>query len=102
MNPKYLFCDEPNSGLDPKTSIVIDGLIKEITYEYNITTVVITHDMNSVIEIGDSVMFIHQGKNWWEGDNKTIITTENPEILSFVYASEFMKEIRSVMQQRRQ
>lgn len=102
MNPKYLFCDEPNSGLDPKTSIVIDGLIKEITYEYNITTVVITHDMNSVIEIGDSVMFIHQGKNWWEGDNKTIITTENPEILSFVYASEFMKEIRTVMQQRRQ
>lgn len=102
MNPKYLFCDEPNSGLDPKTSIVIDGLIKEITYEYNITTVVITHDMNSVIEIGDSVMFIHQGKNWWEGDNKSIITTENPEILSFVYASEFMKEIRSVMQQRRQ
>lgn len=101
MNPKYLFCDEPNSGLDPKTSIVIDGLIKEITYEYNITTVVITHDMNSVIEIGDSVMFIHQGKNWWEGDNKSIITTENPEILSFVYASEFMKEIRSVMQQRR-
>ncbi|MDP4797787.1 MAG: ATP-binding cassette domain-containing protein [Crocinitomicaceae bacterium] len=102
MNPKYLFCDEPNSGLDPKTSIVIDGLIKEITYEYNITTVVITHDMNSVIEIGDSVMFIHQGKNWWEGDNKTIITTENPEILSFVYASEFMKDIRTVMQQRRQ
>lgn len=102
MNPKYLFCDEPNSGLDPKTSIVIDGLIKEITYEYDITTVVITHDMNSVIEIGDSVMFIHQGKNWWEGDNKSIITTENPEILSFVYASEFMKEIRSVMQQRRQ
>jgi phospholipid/cholesterol/gamma-HCH transport system ATP-binding protein len=102
MNPKYLFCDEPNSGLDPKTSIVIDGLIKEITYEYNITTIVITHDMNSVIEIGDSVMFIHQGKNWWEGDNKTIITTENPEILSFVYASEFMKEIRTVMQQRRQ
>ncbi|MEN9998351.1 MAG: hypothetical protein RI922_1341 [Bacteroidota bacterium] len=102
MNPKYLFCDEPNSGLDPKTSIVIDGLIKEITYEYNITTVVITHDMNSVIEIGDSVMFIHQGKNWWEGDNKSIITTENPEILNFVYASEFMKEIRSVMQQRRQ
>jgi phospholipid/cholesterol/gamma-HCH transport system ATP-binding protein len=102
MNPKYLFCDEPNSGLDPKTSIVIDGLIKEITYEYDITTVVITHDMNSVIEIGDSVMFIHQGKNWWEGDNTSIITTENPEILSFVYASEFMKEIRSVMQQRRQ
>ena len=101
MNPKYLFCDEPNSGLDPKTSILIDGLIKEITYEYNITTVVITHDMNSVIEIGDNIMFIHQGKNWWQGGREDIITTENPEILSFVYASEFMKEIRTSMQQRR-
>lgn len=101
MNPKYLFCDEPNSGLDPKTSIVIDGLIKEITYEYNITTVVITHDMNSVIEIGDNIMFIHQGRNWWQGDRESIITTENPEILSFVYASEFMKEIRAAMQARR-
>jgi phospholipid/cholesterol/gamma-HCH transport system ATP-binding protein len=101
MNPKYLFCDEPNSGLDPMTSILIDGLVKEITEEYNITTVVITHDMNSVIEIGDSVMFIHQGKNWWQGDRNSILTTENPEILSFVYASEFMKEIRSTMQLRR-
>jgi len=101
MNPRYLFCDEPNSGLDPKTAIIIDNLIKEITYEYNITTVVITHDMNSVIETGDSIMFIHQGKNWWQGDRKTIITTENPEILSFVYASEFMKEIRVSMQQNR-
>ncbi len=101
MNPKYLFCDEPNSGLDPKTSIIIDGLIKEITHEFNITTVVITHDMNSVIEIGENIMFIHQGKNWWQGDNNSIITTENPEILSFVYASEFMKEIRTAMLQRR-
>ena len=101
MNPRYLFCDEPNSGLDPKTAIIIDNLIKEITYEYNITTVVITHDMNSVIETGDSIMFIHQGKNWWQGDRKTIITTENPEILSFVYASEFMKEIRVSMQHTR-
>jgi phospholipid/cholesterol/gamma-HCH transport system ATP-binding protein len=101
MNPRYLFCDEPNSGLDPKTAIIIDGLVKEITYEYNITTVVITHDMNSVIEIGDSIMFIHEGKNWWQGDRKSIITTENPEILSFVYASEFMKEIRASMQQSR-
>ena len=98
MNPKYLFCDEPNSGLDPKTSIVIDNLIREITYEYNITTVVITHDMNSVIEIADTILFIHQGKNWWQGDRKSIITTENPEILSFVYASNFMKEIRTSMQ----
>ena len=101
MNPKYLFCDEPNSGLDPKTAIIIDGLVKEITYEYNITTVVITHDMNSVIEIGDHIMFIHEGNNWWEGDRQSIITTENKEILNFVYASEFMKEIRSSMQQNR-
>jgi phospholipid/cholesterol/gamma-HCH transport system ATP-binding protein len=101
MNPKYLFCDEPNSGLDPITSIIIDGLIKEITYEYNITTVVISHDMNSVIEISDSVMFIHNGKNWWQGDRDSIITTENPEILNFVYASDFMKEIRTSMQANR-
>ena len=101
MNPKYLFCDEPNSGLDPITSIIIDGLIKEITYEYNITTVVISHDMNSVIEISDSVMFIHNGQNWWQGDRDSIITTENPEILNFVYASDFMKEIRVSMQANR-
>jgi len=97
MNPKYLFCDEPNSGLDPMTSIVIDNLIREITYEYNITTVVISHDMNSVIEIGDNIVFIYEGKNWWQGDRKAIITTENPEILNFVYASDFMKEIRENM-----
>ena len=101
MNPKYLFCDEPNSGLDPKTAIVIDNLIKEITYEYDITTVVITHDMNSVIEIGDNILFIHNGSNWWEGDRKSIITTDNQEILDFVYASDFMKEIRTSMQASR-
>ena len=101
MNPKYLFCDEPNSGLDPKTAIVIDNLIREITYEYDITTVVITHDMNSVIEIGDHVLFIHQGKGWWKGDRKSIITTDNKEILDFVYASDFMKEIRGSMQEKR-
>lgn len=101
MKPKYLFCDEPNSGLDPKTAIVIDNLIREITYEYDITTVVITHDMNSVIEIGDNVLFIHNGRNWWEGDRKSIITTENQEILDFVYASDFMKEIRTSMQEKR-
>lgn len=100
MNPKYLFCDEPNSGLDPKTGLVIDNLIREITYEMNMTTVVITHDMNSVIEIGDKVIFIHEGKKWWEGDRKSILTTENPEILNFVYASEFMKAIRENMQKR--
>jgi phospholipid/cholesterol/gamma-HCH transport system ATP-binding protein len=98
MNPKYLFCDEPNSGLDPQTSIVIDNLIREITYESNITTVVITHDMNSVIEIGDNIIFIHEGEKWWEGDRKSIIATENKEIIEFVYASEFMKEIKASMQ----
>lgn len=98
MKPRYLFCDEPNSGLDPMTSIVIDGLIKEITYEYDITTVVITHDMNSVIEIGDNVIFINQGQNWWQGTKKSIITTDNEAIIDFVYASEFMKEIKEKMQ----
>jgi phospholipid/cholesterol/gamma-HCH transport system ATP-binding protein len=99
MNPKYLFCDEPNSGLDPKTAIVIDSLIKDITYEYGITTIVITHDMNSVIEIGDNILFIHQGKNWWSGDKRDIIETNNPEIDSFVYASEFMKKIRASLRE---
>lgn len=94
MNPKYLFCDEPNSGLDPKTSILIDNLIKEITYEYNITTVVITHDMNSVMEIGDHIIFINQGRKWWQGDNKEIIKTDNKEVVEFVYASSFMKNLR--------
>jgi phospholipid/cholesterol/gamma-HCH transport system ATP-binding protein len=101
MNPKYLFCDEPNSGLDPQTSILIDGLIKDITAEFQITTIVITHDMNSVIEIGDNILFIYKGKNWWKGNRETIITTDNPEIGNFVYASEFMKEIRASMQEKR-
>jgi phospholipid/cholesterol/gamma-HCH transport system ATP-binding protein len=94
MNPHYLFCDEPNSGLDPKTSILIDNLIKEITYEFNTTTIVITHDMNSVIEIGDTINFIHKGKNWWQGSKKDIVTTDNKEIIDFVYASNFMKQIK--------
>jgi phospholipid/cholesterol/gamma-HCH transport system ATP-binding protein len=95
MNPKYLFCDEPNSGLDPQTSILIDGLIKEITYEYNMTTIVITHDMNSVVEIGDQINFIYRGQNWWQGNSKSIVTTDNKEVVDFVYASDFMKQIRS-------
>lgn len=94
LNPKYLFCDEPNSGLDPQTSILIDNLIQDLTREYNITTVVISHDMNSVIEIADQITFIHNGQKWWEGDNKSIFTTENQEIIDFVYASEFMKNLR--------
>lgn len=97
MNPRYLFCDEPNSGLDPKTSIVIDNLIKEITYEYNMTTIVITHDMNSVMEIGDYIMFIYGGKKWWEGSNQEIIRTDNQEVVDFVYASSFMKNLREKM-----
>lgn len=100
MNPKYLFCDEPNSGLDPKTAIVIDNLIREITYEYNITTIVISHDMNSVIEIGDNIVFIYKGQNWWQGDRDSIITTDNKEINDFVYASEFMKEIKETLKKR--
>lgn len=97
MNPKYLFCDEPNSGLDPKTAIVIDNLIKEITYEYQMTTIVITHDMNSVIEIGDHIVFIHQGQKWWEGNKEEILKTDNPEINDFVYAADFMKEIKEML-----
>lgn len=94
MNPKFLFCDEPNSGLDPQTSIVIDNLIEEITHEFNMTTVVITHDMNSVIEIGAHIIFIYQGKKWWEGTKHDIIRTDNKEINDFVYASKFMKTLK--------
>jgi phospholipid/cholesterol/gamma-HCH transport system ATP-binding protein len=93
-NPRYLFCDEPNSGLDPQTSIVIDNLIHEITLEYNTTTLIITHDMNSVIEIGEHIIFIHKGEKWWEGDNDSILETDNQEVLDFVYASSFMKKAR--------
>lgn len=95
MKPKYLFCDEPNSGLDPQTSIVIDNLIKDITKEMDITTIVITHDMNSVIEIGDNIMFIHDGEKWWSGSREEILITENKELNDFVYASDFMKTVRS-------
>ncbi|TDG35435.1 ATP-binding cassette domain-containing protein [Pedobacter changchengzhani] len=91
MNPKYLFCDEPNSGLDPKTSIVIDELIKEITEEYKTTTIVVTHDMNSVMGIGDYILFLHEGKKFWEGSNKEIAHTDIKELNDFVFASRFMK-----------
>jgi phospholipid/cholesterol/gamma-HCH transport system ATP-binding protein len=94
MQPKYLFCDEPNSGLDPKTSIVIDNLISEITKEYNITTIVNTHDMNSVIEVGDKIAFIYQGQLWWEGNNEEILQTDNKEVNDFVYATELLKKIK--------
>ncbi len=89
MEPKYLFVDEPNSGLDPKTSIVIDELINELTQEYQITTVIVTHDMNSVMGIGDHIIFLHQGKKAWEGSNKEIAHTDNQELNDFVFASKF-------------
>jgi phospholipid/cholesterol/gamma-HCH transport system ATP-binding protein len=94
LNPRYLFCDEPNSGLDPKTSIVIDNLIHEITAEYNITTVINTHDMNSVLEIGEKIIYLNKGQKWWEGDKQAILETDNQEINDFVYASELFKRIR--------
>lgn len=92
-NPRYLFCDEPNSGLDPKTSIIIDNLIQNLTHEFNITTIVITHDMNSVMEIGQNILYIYKGKPWWKGNNKDILKTTNPELVDFVFASGFMKEV---------
>ncbi len=94
LNPKYLFCDEPNSGLDPKTSILIDNLIREITEEYNMTTIVNTHDMNSVLEIGEKVIFIHQGQKWWEGTGQDILKARNKELNDFVFASSLAKEAR--------
>lgn len=95
LNPKYLFCDEPNSGLDPRTSILIDNLIGEITAEFNITTVVITHDMNSVLEIGDHINFLYKGEKWWEGNRQEILKSTNKELNDFVYASDLMKRIRN-------
>ena len=94
MNPKYLFCDEPNSGLDPKTAIIIDKLIKEITIEYDITTVINTHDMNSVMEIGDKIIFLVEGKKIWEGTNTEILNTDNQMINDFVYSSELFKKVK--------
>jgi phospholipid/cholesterol/gamma-HCH transport system ATP-binding protein len=94
MNPRYLFCDEPNSGLDPQTAHLIDELIKEITIEYNMTTVVVTHDMNSVLEIGEKIYFIYKGKLWWEGTKKNILYTENPELQDFVFTSDLTKRLR--------
>ena len=96
LNPSYLFCDEPNSGLDPNTSILIDNLIREITQEYNITTIVNTHDMNSVMEIGDKVVFIYQGKKWWEGSSADILQTENEELNNFVFASNMTKMLKKL------
>lgn len=95
-NPKYLFCDEPNSGLDPQTSLVIDKLIKGLTTEKNITTIVVTHDMNSVMEIGDYILFLHKGKKEWEGSNKEIIYSENKTLNEFIFASEFLQDAKEM------
>ena len=94
LNPKYLFCDEPNSGLDPQTSIVIDNLIHDITTEYNITTIINTHDMNSVMEIGEKIVYIHQGKKWWEGTKEEILHADNAELNDFVFASAMAKRAK--------
>lgn len=96
-NPKYLFCDEPNSGLDPKTAIVIDNLIQEITAEYNITTVINTHDMNSVMEIGDKIVFLKNGLKAWEGNKNEIFRTDNEAVTDFVYSSELFKKVREAV-----
>ncbi len=95
MNPRYLFCDEPNSGLDPQTSIVIDNLIHDITKEYNITTIINTHDMNSVMEIGEKIVFIYEGNKWWEGSKDEILHTGNRELDEFVFASAMAKRARA-------
>lgn len=99
MNPKYLFCDEPNSGLDPQTSLLIDKLIKELTEEYNITTVINTHDMNTVMEGGDHIVYLHEGKKQWEGSNKEIVFSKDPLLNDFIFASEFLKDIKEMRMQ---
>ena len=96
LNPRYLFCDEPNSGLDPQTSVVIDNLIHDITKEFNITTIINTHDMNSVMEIGEKIVYIHEGNKWWEGTKDDILLSENRELNDFVFASAMAKRAKSV------
>ncbi len=96
MNPLYLFCDEPNSGLDPRTAIVIDELIKEITKEYDILTIINTHDMNSVLDMGENIVYLHKGKKWWEGTKADIFHSGNKEFDDFIFASKVMKELRAI------
>jgi phospholipid/cholesterol/gamma-HCH transport system ATP-binding protein len=96
LEPKYLFCDEPNSGLDPQTSLVIDQLIKELTKEFNITTLVVTHDMNSVMEIGEYIIYLHKGKKEWEGSNQDIIFSQNKLLNDFIFASEFLQDAKAM------
>lgn len=92
--PKYLFCDEPNSGLDPQTSILIDKLIYDITHEYNITTIINTHDMNSVVEIGERIVYLHNGELWWQGDNKNVLESDNKELNDFIFCTALTKKIK--------
>lgn len=94
LNPRYLFCDEPNSGLDPQTAIVIDGLIREITYEYGITTVINTHDINSVLSIADYLVFVYQGKSWWTGSRDDLFKTDNAELNDFLFSSKIMQGLQ--------
>ena len=94
LNPKYLFCDEPSSGLDPKTSLVIDELLHSITHEYDITTIINTHDMNSVMGIGESIIFIHQGNLEWRGESKDIMMSDNKLLTDFIFASDLLKQMR--------
>lgn len=96
LNPKYLFCDEPNSGLDPQTSLLIDKLIKELTTEFNTTTIVVTHDMNSVMEIGDHIVYLYEGRKEWEGTNKEIIFSKNDLLNKFIFASEFLQDAKDM------
>ena len=96
LNPRYLFCDEPNSGLDPQTSVVIDNLIHEITKEFNITTIINTHDMNSVMEFGEKIVYIHEGNKWWEGTKDDILLSDNAELNDFVFASAMAKRAKMV------
>ena len=101
LNPKYLFCDEPNSGLDPKTSILIDELLSDITHEYNITTIINTHDMNSVMGIGDSILYIYQGHKEWEGTKDDVFTATNERLNNFIFASDLLRKVREVEEHRK-
>ena len=94
MNPKYLFCDEPNSGLDPKTSLVIDQLLSSITKEYNMTTIINTHDMNSVMGIGENIVFIYKGRKEWQGNKDEVVTSTNKKLNELVFASELFKKVK--------
>ncbi|MBE6263865.1 MAG: ATP-binding cassette domain-containing protein [Prevotella sp.] len=99
MNPKYLFCDEPNSGLDPKTSLVIDDLLHSITQEYNMTTIINTHDMNSVMGIGENILFIYKGEKEWQGKSSQVMNSSNKRLTDFIFASDLLKEMRQTVQQ---